>query len=147
MDVVEQSPYRFRIRPEGAMRVPGVVFASRSLMPDPASDAALRQVCDVATLPGIRGASYAMPDLHWGYGFPIGGVAATDVADGGVVSLGGVGFDISCGERLLAAELRLLVAAVDDMPRVGAVPKAIAWHGLRFGCTDGSWSCEVLVDV
>ncbi len=87
------------------MRVPGVVFASRSLLPDgPGADKALEQVANVATLPGIVGASYAMPDVHWGYGFPIGGVAATDVEAGGVVSPGGVGFDISCGVRLLAAD-------------------------------------------
>src|SRR6476469_6677696 len=87
------------------MRVPGIVFASRSLLPDEHEDMALAQVANVATLPGVVGASYAMPDVHWGYGFPIGGVAATDVATGGVVSPGGVGFDISCGVRLLAADL------------------------------------------
>nr|WP_218889385.1 RtcB family protein [Saccharopolyspora hordei] len=84
------------------MRVPGVVFTSRALATD---DGALEQVANVATLPGIVRASYAMPDVHWGYGFPIGGVAATDVRAGGVVSPGGVGFDISCGVRLLAADL------------------------------------------
>ncbi|CMT49262.1 RNA-splicing ligase RtcB [Mycobacterium tuberculosis] len=62
------------------------------------------QVVNVATLPGIVRASYAMPDVHWGYGFPIGGVAATDVDNDGVVSPGGVGFDISCGVRLLVGE-------------------------------------------
>lgn len=85
------------------MRVPGVVFASRRLLPAVAGDKALEQVVNVATLPGIVRASYAMPDIHWGYGFPIGGVAATDVGAGGVVSPGGVGFDISCGVRLLAS--------------------------------------------
>lgn len=105
MKIVEETPYRFRIEREGAMRVPGVVFASRALLPDIATDEALAQVANVATLPGIVTASYAMPDIHWGYAFPIGGVAATDVADGGVVSPGGVGFDISCGVRLLAAGL------------------------------------------
>ncbi|MER6006423.1 RtcB family protein [Nonomuraea angiospora] len=84
------------------MRVPGIVFTSRALLPE---DEALQQVINVATLPEIVGASYGMPDLHWGYGFPIGGVAATDVAAGGVVSPGGVGFDISCGVRLLAADV------------------------------------------
>lgn len=87
------------------MRVPGVVFASRALLPEVAGDQSLQQVANVATLPGIVGASYAMPDVHWGYGFPIGGVAATDVDDGGVVSPGGVGFDISCGVRLLLTPL------------------------------------------
>ncbi|SDW97282.1 tRNA-splicing ligase RtcB [Saccharopolyspora shandongensis] len=104
MELVEETPYRFRIERHGEMRVPGVVFASQRLLP-PKGDGALDQVVNVATLPGIVGASYAMPDMHWGYGFPIGGVAATDVLAGGVVSPGGVGFDISCGVRLLAAEL------------------------------------------
>ena len=105
MEIIEESAYRFVIPRHGRMRVPGVVFATRALIPDPAADRALEQVANVAELPGIVEASYAMPDVHWGYGFPIGGVAATDVADGGVVSPGGVGFDISCGVRLLAAEL------------------------------------------
>ena len=87
------------------MRVPGIVFASRELLPDLAGDRSLDQVVNVATLPGIVRASYAMPDVHWGYGFPIGGVAATDVDDGGVISPGGVGFDISCGVRLLLSSL------------------------------------------
>lgn len=98
INLVEETPFRWRIEPEGQMSVPGIVFASRSLLPDVISDRSLHQVADVATLPGIVEASYAMPDVHWGYGFPIGGVAATDVARGGVVSPGGVGFDISCGE-------------------------------------------------
>ncbi|MGN9810107.1 RtcB family protein [Micromonospora sp. BQ11] len=105
MELVEESPYRFRIDRHDPMRVPGVVFASESLLPDAGADKSLEQVANVATLPGIVDASYAMPDVHWGYGFPIGGVAATDVAHGGVVSPGGVGFDISCGVRLLAADL------------------------------------------
>ncbi|TDB81193.1 RtcB family protein [Micromonospora sp. KC721] len=105
MELVEEAPYRFRIDRHDPMRVPGTVFASRSLLPDVAGDRSLEQVANVATLPGIVGAAYAMPDVHWGYGFPIGGVAATDPADGGVVSPGGVGFDISCGVRLLAADL------------------------------------------
>ena len=75
------------------------------LIPNPAADRSLEQVASVAELPGVVQASYAMPDVHWGYGFPIGGVAATDVAGGGVISPGGVGFDISCGVRLLAADL------------------------------------------
>ncbi|MFF4603235.1 RtcB family protein [Streptomyces sp. NPDC001339] len=103
--VTEESPFRFRIDRQGAMRVPGVVFASRELLPQAAGDRALEQVVNVATLPGIVRASFAMPDVHWGYGFPIGGVAATDIDAGGVVSPGGVGFDISCGVRLLAARM------------------------------------------
>jgi tRNA-splicing ligase RtcB len=102
-DLVEEAPYRFRIEPGTGMRVPGVVFASRQLLTD--AGKAVEQVANVAMLPGIVGASYAMPDIHWGYGFAIGGVAATDPEQGGVVSPGGVGFDISCGVRLLAAEM------------------------------------------
>jgi tRNA-splicing ligase RtcB (3'-phosphate/5'-hydroxy nucleic acid ligase) len=103
--LVEETPYRWRIERTGDMRVPGIVFASRALLPDIASDRSIEQVANVATLPGIVVASYAMPDVHWGYGFPIGGVAATDVDSGGVVSPGGVGFDISCGVRLLLAPM------------------------------------------
>ena len=105
MELVAEGPYRFRIPQTGKMRVPGIVYASRELIRDLAGDRSLDQVANVATLPGIVVASYAMPDLHLGYGFPIGGVAATDPAAGGVVSPGGVGFDISCGVRLLAASL------------------------------------------
>jgi tRNA-splicing ligase RtcB len=86
------------------MRVDGLVFASDELMLDLRDDPALRQVADVATLPGIVGASLAMPDIHWGYGFPIGGVAATR-REGGVVSPGGIGFDINCGVRLYRSDL------------------------------------------
>ena len=103
------------------MRVPGVVFASRSLLPQVMEDEALRQVVNVAALPGIVEASYAMPDVHWGYGFPIGGVAATDVVAGGVVSPGGVGFDISCGVRLLASPL----SADELAPKLGEVMDAL----------------------
>jgi tRNA-splicing ligase RtcB len=105
LELVEETPERWRLDPTGAMRVPGIVFASRSLLPDLAADRSVEQVANVATLPGIVEAAYAMPDVHWGYGFPIGGVAATDVENGGVVSPGGVGFDISCGVRLLVSAL------------------------------------------
>ncbi|KRV47692.1 RNA ligase [Wenjunlia vitaminophila] len=115
LDIVEEGPYRYRIEPRGGMRVPGVVFASRELLQD--AGKSLDQVANVATLPGIVGASYAMPDIHWGYGFPIGGVAATAVDHGGVVSPGGVGFDISCGVRLLAADQtqQELAPALDEV--------------------------------
>jgi tRNA-splicing ligase RtcB (3'-phosphate/5'-hydroxy nucleic acid ligase) len=87
------------------MKVPGRVFASEELFEKAVGDRAAEQVANVATLPGIVGWSLAMPDIHWGYGFPIGGVAATDVDGGGVVSPGGVGFDIGCGVRLVRTEL------------------------------------------
>jgi tRNA-splicing ligase RtcB len=95
----------WELEAEGGMRVPGRVFASPALFAKAEADRALQQVVNVAHLPGIVGASFAMPDIHWGYGFPIGGVAATDVAAGGVVSPGGVGFDICCGVRLLSSAL------------------------------------------
>jgi tRNA-splicing ligase RtcB (3'-phosphate/5'-hydroxy nucleic acid ligase) len=94
---------RYRIPRAGSMRVDGVVYADETLLPDLAEDQALQQVANVATLPGIVGHSLAMPDIHWGYGFPIGGVAAFDPDDGGVVSPGGVGYDINCGIRFLSA--------------------------------------------
>lgn len=87
------------------MRVPGTVFTSERLLDALLQDNACEQVANVATLPGITGRSLAMPDAHWGYGFPIGGVAATLVDEGGVVSPGGVGFDINCGVRLLSTNL------------------------------------------
>jgi tRNA-splicing ligase RtcB len=86
------------------MRVPGRVYASDALLPHMMEDNALQQVANVATLPGIVGRSMAMPDIHWGYGFPIGGVAAFD-ANEGVLSPGGVGFDINCGVRLIRTDL------------------------------------------
>ena len=86
------------------MRVPGVIYADDALMKTIEDDQAVEQVANVACLPGIVKASLAMPDIHWGYGFPIGGVAATSL-DEGVVSPGGVGFDINCGVRLLRTDL------------------------------------------
>ena len=95
--------YRWRIPKtyKPGMRVPGIVYADEKLLKDIYKDKALEQVANVAFLPGIVNASLAMPDIHWGYGFPIGGVAATDIEEGGVVSPGGVGFDINCGIRLV----------------------------------------------
>ena len=86
------------------MQVPGLVFATETLMEQIAADNSLDQVANVACLPGIVKASMAMPDIHWGYGFPVGGVAATRVDDG-MVSPGGVGFDINCGVRMLRTDL------------------------------------------
>ena len=98
--------YRWRIGHDArpGMRVDGIVFADERLMAGLRGDPALTQVANVATLPGIVGASLAMPDVHWGYGFPVGGVAATRVG-AGVISPGGIGFDINCGVRLLRTDL------------------------------------------
>ena len=101
-----QTDHQWRIAPHGKMRVPAVIFATESLIRD-MDEKVYEQVTNVATLPGIVRASYAMPDAHWGYGFPIGGVAAFDPDNGGVISAGGVGFDISCGVRTLLTGLTL----------------------------------------
>lgn len=101
-----QTEHQWRIAPHGKMRVPAVIFATESLIRD-MDEKVYEQVTNVATLPGIVRASYAMPDAHWGYGFPIGGVAAFDPDNGGVISAGGVGFDISCGVRTLLTGLTL----------------------------------------
>jgi len=100
------SPFVWRMEPQGNMRVPGIIYADRRLI-EGMDQKVFEQVRNVATLPGIQQASYAMPDAHWGYGFPIGGVAAFDPDEGGVVSAGGVGFDISCGVRSLHTGLTL----------------------------------------
>ncbi|HEX8011102.1 MAG TPA: RtcB family protein [Casimicrobiaceae bacterium] len=99
-----RSDYEWEIPQRGAMRVSAVIYASEALIRD-MDHKVYEQAVNVATLPGIVGASYAMPDAHWGYGFPIGGVAAFDPDAGGVVSAGGVGFDISCGVRCLRTGL------------------------------------------
>jgi tRNA-splicing ligase RtcB len=108
------------------MRVDGVIYADEKMIEDVRHDRAAQQVADVATLPGIVKASLAMPDIHWGYGFPIGGVAATDIEAGGVISPGGVGFDINCGVRLVRTNLKetelkpklrdLVYALYNDIP-------------------------------
>ena len=95
----------WRIEPHGDMRVPGLLFADESLLRE-MDEKVYEQLCNVASLPGIVGAACAMPDAHWGYGFPIGGVAAFDPKEGGVISAGGVGFDISCGVRTLLTGLQ-----------------------------------------
>jgi tRNA-splicing ligase RtcB len=96
--------YLWEIPRQGGMRVPGRIYASEKLMADLKDDNCLRQVMNVAHLPGIVGYSLAMPDIHWGYGFPIGGVAAVSL-DEGVISPGGVGYDINCGVRLVQTGL------------------------------------------
>jgi tRNA-splicing ligase RtcB len=122
------------------MRVPGVVFASDALMEKAIEDRAVLQVANVATLPGIVRASYAMPDIHWGYGFPIGGVAAMDV-EAGVVSPGGVGFDIACGVRLIRSDLTWeedVKPVIEDLVRAlgRTVPRGVG-HGGRMPLSRG----------
>ncbi|HEX6261509.1 MAG TPA: RtcB family protein [Actinomycetota bacterium] len=134
MQLEPLDPFVWRV-PMGTvpgMRVPGIVFATEVLARAIEGDNAIEQVANVATLPGIVGASFAMPDIHWGYGFPIGGVAATDPERGGVVSPGGVGFDIACGVRLLRSELTL--DDVDDLRGLvaalgGRVPRGVGERG------------------
>ena len=104
--LIKIDDYRWEI-PQSykpGMRVPGLVYADEKMLRLIKEDQSLEQVANVAFLPGIVNSSLAMPDIHWGYGFPIGGVAATRVSDG-VVSPGGVGFDINCGVRLLRTNL------------------------------------------
>jgi tRNA-splicing ligase RtcB len=94
MKLQQIDDFRWRVPREGRMQVEGIVYADERLMADIRGDESLKQVVNVAHLPGILRASLAMPDIHWGYGFPIGGVAAMD-AEEGVVSPGGVGYDIN----------------------------------------------------
>src|SRR5437773_1606344 len=90
---------------KAGMRVDGLIYADDQMIELIRKDQAPEQVANVAFLPGIQHASLAMPDIHWGYGFCIGGVAATDPEDGGVISPGGVGYDINCGVRLVRSNL------------------------------------------
>jgi tRNA-splicing ligase RtcB len=135
MDVsslVRKSDCEWWIPQTGAMRVPGVIYASEALVRD-MDEKVREQITNVAMLPGIQRASYAMPDAHWGYGFPIGGVAAFDPQEGGIVSAGGVGFDISCGVRTL--HTRLTADAIEPLKRDLAhqlsrsVPAGVGSHG------------------
>src|SRR5262245_53530205 len=115
MRVERVSEYLWRVPQDAArgMRVPGLVVADAALMESIRSDASLEQVANGATLPGIVKASLAMPDIHQGYGLPVGGVVATD-AEHGVISPGAIGFDINCGVRLLRTNLEAAAVA----PRV-----------------------------
>ena len=128
----EVEPNVWELDPTGPMRVPGRIFASRELI-DALDEKVTEQVANVAALPGIVGASFAMPDAHWGYGFPIGGVAAFDPDRGGIVSAGGVGFDISCGVRTFTTGLKAvdlgdhLETIAHDLYRT--VPAGVGWGG------------------
>ncbi len=109
--LTRKSDCQWSIAPFGSMRVPVTVFADRELLKG-MDDQVYRQAANVAALPGVVGASYTMPDAHWGYGFPIGGVAGFDARRGGIISAGGVGFDIACGVRALRTGL-----SYDDIER------------------------------
>lgn len=135
MDALTQvgpAEYELATSFKSGMRVPGRLFADEELVRMALKDKVVEQVANVAFLPGIVGSSMAMPDMHWGYGFPIGGVAATRVEDG-VVSPGGVGFDIACGVRVLrtnlvAEEVRHMVGPLmHEISR--SVPKGVGSHG------------------
>jgi len=140
------------------MRVPGLIYASSNLLEKIRQDQAAEQVANVAFLPGIVGHSLAMPDIHWGYGFPIGGVAATTL-DNGVISPGGVGFDINCGVRLIRTNLTLkevkpkIELLVNELFRavpsgVGSKGKIkISYNEIRDVLRRGSkWSVERVFD-
>src|SRR3712207_6805261 len=105
MNIERVSWFKYRIPKEGKMRADAIFYASEAILEDLRAEnhAPLQQICNVATLPGVVEPALSMPDIHWGYGFPIGGVAAFDPHQGGVVSPGGVGFDINCGVRLLTS--------------------------------------------
>jgi tRNA-splicing ligase RtcB len=140
---------------QGGMRVPGRIYASEKLLADLKEDNSLRQVMNVAHLPGIVGYSLAMPDIHWGYGFPIGGVAAMDFQEG-VISPGGVGYDINCGVRLVKTSL-VFEAIKGRIPQVveklfslipsgvgseGAIPKLSKGDEKRLLKNGARWAVE-----
>ena len=104
LERLDQFRWQIPTSYKAGMRVPGVIYSSETMLPTVLSDKPLEQLANVAFLPGIVGHALAMPDVHWGYGFPVGGVAATDVRDG-VISPGGIGFDINCGVRLIRTNL------------------------------------------
>jgi tRNA-splicing ligase RtcB (3'-phosphate/5'-hydroxy nucleic acid ligase) len=124
MQLLKVHDYLWEIPRTGAMRVPGRVYLSEKMLAEVRDDPCLEQVRNVACLPGIVGYSLAMPDVHWGYGFPIGGVAAVD-AEQGVISPGGVGYDINCGVRLVRTRLRYDDIAPHSDPIADALFAAI----------------------
>jgi tRNA-splicing ligase RtcB len=127
--LIKIDDYRWKI-PENyktGMKVPGLIYASKEMLESIREEQALEQVVNVAFLPGIVGYSLAMPDIHWGYGFPIGGVAAMDIKDG-VVSPGGVGYDINCGVRLLSTSL----SEAEARPKINQLINAL-FHNIPSG--------------
>lgn len=134
LERIDANRWRIPLRFKEGMRVPGIVYADDELLALIEQDNALQQVANVATLPGIVGYSLGMPDIHWGYGFPVGGVAATD-AETGVISPGGIGFDINCGVRLLATDLlhEQVRGRVDNLADVlfKRLPSGVGTDGMR----------------
>jgi tRNA-splicing ligase RtcB (3'-phosphate/5'-hydroxy nucleic acid ligase) len=132
--LVQLDEFTYRIDPseQPGMRVPGILFSDAALLSSVEGDPSLAQLANVATLPGIERNALAMPDIHFGYGFPVGGVAAFDLADG-VVSPGGIGYDINCGVRLIRTTLTVdevrprLAELVDRLYR--EVPSGVGSHG------------------
>ncbi|MFG1530044.1 MAG: RtcB family protein [Thermoplasmata archaeon] len=133
-ELVARDEFTYEIPRDSArgMRVSGVLYSTPELLSGVRDDPSLEQLANVATLPGIVGAAYAMPDIHFGYGFPVGGVAAFDL-DGGIVSPGGIGYDINCGVRLLTSRLTVeqvrprLPELLDELFR--AVPSGVGSKG------------------
>ena len=105
MELKKINDVTWEIPQEGNMNVTGRIFVSEKLLENIKEDKSIEQVKNVASLPGILNHSFAMPDMHMGYGFSIGGVAAFD-AETGIISPGGIGFDVNCGVRLLATNLK-----------------------------------------
>jgi len=104
MDLIQINDFQWEVKPQGPMRVPARIYSSAEMISMVKKEEAVQQLVNVAQLPGILTAALAMPDIHWGYGFPIGGVAAFDL-DEGIISPGGVGYDINCGVRLAGTRL------------------------------------------
>lgn len=132
LEQIEECCWRIPTSYKLGMKVEGRIFADERLLRQIRSDQAPEQVANVAFLPGIQMASLAMPDIHWGYGFCIGGVMATDPAEGGVVSPGGVGYDINCGVRLMRTNLK----HEDIQERLGPLMEAL-YRGIPAGVGTG----------
>jgi len=124
LEKIDECCWRIPKSYKPGMRVDGLIFADERLLQQVRADQAPEQVANVAFLPGIQSASLAMPDIHWGYGFCIGGVSATDPAEGGVISPGGVGYDINCGVRLMRTNLTL----ADVQPRLTQLIETLYRH-------------------
>src|SRR4030066_1549355 len=154
MELQKKTDFIWEIAKEGEMKVPATIYASSRLLESVRNDLTLQQARNVACLPGIQRMSYVMPDAHQGYGFPIGGVAAFDM-DEGIISPGGVGYDINCGVRLLrtdfaeqdiaASRKELLAAVFQEVPAgvgKGGITR-LSRHVLRDILTRGAeWAVE-----